>query len=79
MSPRKFKTICISLYDEDLEKLDEMVEKLKDEGYRNMSRSMLIRYSLSRFREEHVSETWKLRDFARHELRKRRFRRGRDG
>ncbi|MGE0789284.1 MAG: hypothetical protein AB7S26_26660 [Sandaracinaceae bacterium] len=41
-----YKVICISLYREDLERLDEKVKQLKRQGHRKMSRSALIRYAL---------------------------------
>lgn len=41
-----YKVICISLYKEDLARLDEMVRELKSKGHRKMSRSALIRYAL---------------------------------
>jgi hypothetical protein len=44
--PTHYEVICISLYKEDLARLDEMVKILKDQGHRKMSRSALIRYAL---------------------------------
>ena len=44
--PDHYKVICISLYREDLERLDEMVSEAKGRGHRKMSRSALIRYAL---------------------------------
>lgn len=41
-----YEVICISLYTEDLERLDEKVQQLKGDGHRKMSRSALIRYAL---------------------------------
>ncbi len=41
-----YKVICISLYKEDLARLDAMVAELKANGHRKMSRSALIRYAL---------------------------------
>jgi len=41
-----YKVICISLYNEDLARLDEKVEQLKGAGHRKMSRSALIRFAL---------------------------------
>ncbi|QQR91744.1 MAG: hypothetical protein IPJ88_08590 [Myxococcales bacterium] len=41
-----YDIICISLYKEDLQKLDEKVDELKTQGHRKMSRSALIRYAL---------------------------------
>ncbi|MCZ7681915.1 MAG: hypothetical protein M5U28_25230 [Sandaracinaceae bacterium] len=38
--------ICISLYKEDLARLDAKVRELKERGHRKMSRSALIRYAL---------------------------------
>ena len=44
--PDHYKVICISMYLEDLGRLDEKVAQLKDEGHRKMSRSALIRFAL---------------------------------
>ena len=44
--PDHYEVICISLYKEDLERLDEKVRLLKSRGHRKMSRSALIRYAL---------------------------------
>lgn len=41
-----YKVICISLYNEDLRRLDEKVEQLKKRGVRRASRSALIRHAL---------------------------------
>ncbi|MBZ0120338.1 MAG: hypothetical protein IT378_13630 [Sandaracinaceae bacterium] len=44
--PEHYEVICISLYKEDLERLDAKVQALKTRGHRKMSRSALIRYAL---------------------------------
>jgi hypothetical protein len=44
--PEHYEVICISLYKEDLERLDAKVQELKQGGHRKMSRSALIRYAL---------------------------------
>ena len=44
--PDHYDVICISLYKEDLSRLDHMVAKLKKKGHRRVSRSALIRYAL---------------------------------
>ena len=44
--PDHYEVICISLYKEDLARLDAMVKDLKESGHRKMSRSALIRYAL---------------------------------
>ncbi len=41
-----YEVICISLYKEDLARLDAMVAELKQNGHRKMSRSALIRFAL---------------------------------
>jgi hypothetical protein len=46
-TPDHYQVICISLYKEDLERLDAMVAELKRQGHRKMSRSALIRFALS--------------------------------
>ncbi len=47
--PDHYRVICISMYTEDLGRLDAMVEKLKARGLTKANRSALIRYAL-----EHV-------------------------
>ncbi|MBN2194121.1 MAG: hypothetical protein JW751_14995 [Polyangiaceae bacterium] len=44
--PSHYKVICISMYTEDLQHLDEMVEVLKARGLTKANRSALIRYAL---------------------------------
>ena len=41
-----YEVICISMYKDDLARLDAAVEKLKARGHRKMSRSALIRFAL---------------------------------
>jgi hypothetical protein len=45
--PENYKVICISLYNDDLVRLDDMVTKLKGRGLTKASRSALIRFALS--------------------------------
>jgi hypothetical protein len=44
--PAHYKVICISMYTEDLQRLDRMVEELKGRGLTKANRSALIRYAL---------------------------------
>ena len=44
--PTHYKVICISMYKGDLERLDQMVDKLKERGLTKANRSALIRYAL---------------------------------
>lgn len=44
--PDHYEVICISLYKEDLARLDEKVKALKESGHRKMNRSALIRFAL---------------------------------
>ncbi len=44
--PAHYEVICISMYREDLDRLDEEVAKLKAAGHTKMSRSGLIRFAL---------------------------------
>ena len=41
-----YEIICISMYNEDLARLDEKVAALKAGGHRRMTRSALIRWAL---------------------------------
>lgn len=45
-APDHYKVICISLYNDDLDRLDAMVEALKARGLTKASRSALIRHAL---------------------------------
>lgn len=44
--PEHYEVICISMYRDDLDRLDEEVAKLKAAGHTKMSRSGLIRFAL---------------------------------
>lgn len=44
--PAHYKVICISLYNDDLRRLDAMVDSLKARGMTKANRSALIRYAL---------------------------------
>jgi hypothetical protein len=44
--PTHYKVICISMYNEDLDRLDGMVEELKKRGFTKANRSALIRFAL---------------------------------
>jgi hypothetical protein len=52
--PQHYKVICISMYTDDLERLDEMVQTLKARGYTKANRSALIRYALGAVKLEDV-------------------------
>ena len=49
-----YEIICISLYNEDLARLDEKVRALKAGGHRRMTRSALIRYALDQIAVDDV-------------------------
>jgi hypothetical protein len=44
--PLHYKVICISMYMDDLKRLDGMVDELKARGLTKANRSALIRYAL---------------------------------
>jgi hypothetical protein len=44
--PSHYKIICISMYTDDLKRLDAMVDALKARGLTKANRSALIRYAL---------------------------------
>jgi hypothetical protein len=44
--PDHYEVICISMYKDDLARLDAKVAQLKSQGHRKMSRSALIRFAL---------------------------------
>jgi hypothetical protein len=52
--PVHYKVICISMYTDDLKRLDGMVESLKARGLTKANRSALIRYALSGVNLEQV-------------------------
>ncbi len=45
--PQHYKVICISMYKDDLARLDGMVDELKARGLTKANRSALIRHALS--------------------------------
>ncbi len=52
--PQHYKVICISLYNSDLDALDQMVDALKSRGLTKANRSALIRYALAQVDLEQV-------------------------
>jgi hypothetical protein len=52
--PTHYKVICISMYTDDLKRLDTMVDSLKARGLTKANRSALIRYALSTIDLENV-------------------------
>ena len=52
--PQHYKVICISMYTEDLRRLDQMVDALKARGLTKANRSALIRYALGEVDVENV-------------------------
>jgi hypothetical protein len=44
--PTHYKIVCISLYTEDIEKLEALVAELKKRGHTKANKSALIRYAL---------------------------------
>lgn len=52
--PTHYKVICISMYTDDLQRLDQMVDELKAKGLTKANRSALIRYALGQVDLEHV-------------------------
>ena len=53
--PDGYATICISLYTEDLTRLDTMVDQLKARGLNKANRSGLIRYALEQLTDEQLN------------------------
>jgi hypothetical protein len=45
--PTHYKVICISMYTDDLDRLDAMIDELKAKGLTKANRSALIRHALS--------------------------------
>lgn len=44
--PKHYKVVSISLYNEDIEKLEALVAELKRRGHRRANKSQLIRFAL---------------------------------
>jgi hypothetical protein len=44
--PTHYEVLCISMYRDDLDRLDAEVARLKESGHTKMSRSGLIRFAL---------------------------------
>lgn len=44
--PQHYKVLSISLYNEDIEQMDDLVKELKEQGFTRMNRSALIRFAL---------------------------------
>ena len=45
--PTHYKVVCISLYNEDIERLEQMVAELKRRGHTKANKSQLIRAALA--------------------------------
>jgi hypothetical protein len=44
--PSHYKIVCISLYNEDIARLEELVAELKRRGFSKANKSQLIRFAL---------------------------------
>ena len=44
--PTHYKIVCISLYTEDIERLESLVAQLKKKGHTKANKSAVIRYAL---------------------------------
>lgn len=56
--PAHYKVICISMYTKDLDRLDELVSKLKASGNTKANRSALIRAALEQIDLAKVPRSW---------------------
>ncbi len=56
--PDHYEVICISMYKDDLARLDAAVARLKEKGHRKMSRSALIRYALDTMDEDGLPRSY---------------------
>jgi hypothetical protein len=45
--PTHYKIVCISLYNEDIERLDALVAELKKLGHTKANKSAIVRYALA--------------------------------
>ncbi len=56
--PDHYRVICISMYEDDLGRLDAAVAELKASGHRKMSRSALIRFALDQMNVEDLPKSY---------------------
>jgi hypothetical protein len=56
--PSHYKVISISLYNEDIERLDAMVDELKKMGHTKANRSALIRFALDKVDIEEMPRSY---------------------
>jgi len=54
--PQHYKIMSISMYTDDIERLEEMVRELKRRGHYKANKSQLIRHALSRVNLDEVPE-----------------------
>lgn len=54
--PTHYKVVCISLYQRDIDELQDMVDELKRRGHTKMNKSMLIRIALSQVNLDKIPE-----------------------
>lgn len=52
--PTHYKVVCISLYNEDIERLEMLVRELKRRGYSKANKSLVIRAALEQLDVEKV-------------------------
>ena len=52
--PTHYKVVCISLYNEDIERLEKLVKDLKRRGYSKANKSLVIRAALEQLDVEKV-------------------------
>jgi hypothetical protein len=55
--PAHYKIVCISLYNDDIERLEKMVETLKRRGHTKANKSQLIRAALDQVDLEKVPKS----------------------
>lgn len=54
--PDHYKVICISLYNEDLKHLDDIVQALKERGFTKANRSAVLRAAMLQFDPNKVNK-----------------------
>ncbi|MBI5512806.1 MAG: hypothetical protein HY909_03515 [Deltaproteobacteria bacterium] len=54
--PEHYKVICISLYNEDLARLDALVQALKSRGFTKASRSAVLRAAVEQFDPDRIQK-----------------------
>ncbi len=56
LGEKGYATVCISLYEDDLDRMDALVGRLQGKGHTKMNRSQLIREAVRQFDPSTIPE-----------------------